>query len=80
MNIVSLLKFITSHPLNEKNKTKAVIRFLKWQINLRLNPYPIVYQFTEKSQLIIKAGMTGATGNLYCGLHEFADMSFLIHF
>lgn len=24
--------------------------------------------------------MTGATGNLYCGLHEFADMAFLLHF
>lgn len=24
--------------------------------------------------------MTGATGNLYCGLHEFQDMSFLLHF
>jgi FkbM family methyltransferase len=24
--------------------------------------------------------MTGATGNLYCGLHEFYDMTFLIHF
>lgn len=24
--------------------------------------------------------MTGATGNLYCGLHEFVDMAFLLHF
>jgi len=24
--------------------------------------------------------MTGATGNLYCGLHEFNDMGFLLHF
>lgn len=24
--------------------------------------------------------MQGATGNLYCGLHEFNDMSFLLHF
>jgi len=24
--------------------------------------------------------MTGATGNLYCGLHEYGDMSFLLHF
>jgi FkbM family methyltransferase len=24
--------------------------------------------------------MTGATGNLYCGLHEFEDMLFLLHF
>jgi len=24
--------------------------------------------------------MTGATGNIYCGLHEFEDMTFLLHF
>jgi FkbM family methyltransferase len=24
--------------------------------------------------------MSGATGNLYCGLHEFSDMGFLLHF
>jgi FkbM family methyltransferase len=24
--------------------------------------------------------MTGATGNLYCGLHEYGDMGFLLHF
>ena len=24
--------------------------------------------------------MTGATGNLYCGLHEFEEMGFLLHF
>lgn len=24
--------------------------------------------------------MTGATGNLYCGLHEFEDMAFVLHF
>src|SRR5437868_5193159 len=23
--------------------------------------------------------MTGATGNLYCGLHEYSDMSFVLH-
>jgi FkbM family methyltransferase len=79
MNIISLLKFISSHPLNEKNKTKSIIRFLKWQLNTKLNPFPIVYPYTEKAKLIIQKGMTGATGNLYCGLHEYHDMAFLLH-
>jgi hypothetical protein len=26
------------------------------------------------------SGMTGATGNLYVGLHEFEEMAFLLHF
>jgi FkbM family methyltransferase len=80
MNIFSLLKFITSHPLNQGHKVKAIFRFVKWQTNTRLNPYPIIYPFTEKSKLIIQKGMTGATQNLYCGLHEYNDMSFLLHF
>jgi FkbM family methyltransferase len=30
--------------------------------------------------LAVRRGMTGATGNVYAGLHEFADMMFLLHF
>ena len=80
MSLFSLLKFITTHPLNRKNKVKAVSRFAKWQINTRLNPYPVIYSYTDKTKLIIQKSMTGATGNLYCGLHEFTDMGFLLHF
>lgn len=29
---------------------------------------------------VVERGMSGATGNLYFGLHEFADMAFLLHF
>jgi len=80
MSIVSILKSISSHPLNQKHKLRAISRFIKWQVGTKLNPYPVVYPFTEKSKLIIQKGMTGATGNLYCGLHEYCDMSFLLHF
>lgn len=80
MSLIHTLKFITQHPLNKTQNFKAIFRFLKWQINVRINPYPIIYSFTSKSKLIVAKGMTGATGNLYCGLHEFYDMSFLLHF
>jgi FkbM family methyltransferase len=80
MGLFSLLRFITNHPLNRHNKVKAVSRFARWQINTRLNPYPVIYSYTEKTKLIIQRNMTGATGNLYCGLHEFTDMGFLLHF
>ena len=80
MSLVSLLKFIANHPLNRRNKIKAIYRFAKWQINTRLNPYPVVYAYTDRTKLIIQRSMTGATGNLYCGLHEFNDMGFLLHF
>ncbi|MBK9983464.1 MAG: FkbM family methyltransferase [Saprospiraceae bacterium] len=80
MSVLPVLKFITNHPLNRNHKFRAIWRFVKWQINVRLNPYPIIYPFTEKAKLAIQRGMTGATGNLYCGLHEFDSMSFLLHF
>jgi hypothetical protein len=31
-------------------------------------------------RLAVRRGMTGATGNLYCGLHEIFDMMLLLHF
>ncbi len=80
MIFFSVLKTIANHPLNRKNKLKAILRFVKWQLSTRLTPYPILYQFTRKSKLIVVNGLTGATGNLYCGLMEFNDMSFLLHF
>ena len=87
MNIIKQLKTakivisdLTSHQLNRENKVAAVWRFLKWQIRLRITANPLVHSFTEKSKLIINKGMPAATGNLYCGLHEYYDMSFLLHF
>lgn len=80
MSIFSVVKNIVRHPLAGQKKVNAISRFLRWQIGTRLNPYPIIYPFTEKTKLIIQRGMTGATGNLYCGLHEFHDMAFLLHF
>lgn len=34
----------------------------------------------ENSRLIISKGMKGATGNIYCGLLEFEEMAFVLHF
>ncbi len=40
---------------------------------------PVVAPFIADSKLVIERSMTGATGNLYCGLHEFVDMAFVLH-
>lgn len=79
-SLFAILRFILSHPLARKNKGEALKRFFRYQLGKLFNPYPIVYPFTDKTKLIIEKGMTGATGNIYCGLHEFEDMSFLLHF
>ena len=54
-------------------------RVAKWQIAARLFAGPIAVPFVEKSMLFSQRGMTGATGNWYCGLHEFSEMSFVLH-
>jgi FkbM family methyltransferase len=80
MLIFNILKFIYHHPFNADYRAGAILRFLKWQLNCRINPFPIIYPYTENSRLIIQKGLTGATGNLYCGLMEYEDMAFLLHF
>lgn len=72
---------LINHPLNKKNKINTIIYFLFWQFKLRIaNPKELKVQYTERSKFYVKKGRTGLTGNLYCGLHEFEDMMFLLHF
>ncbi len=79
-SLYTILRFILSHPLASKNKVEAIKRFFRYQFSKLFNPFPIIYPFTDKTVLIVEKGMSGATGNIYCGLHEFEDMSFLLHF
>lgn len=78
--LFKIIHFVNNHPLTKDNKTRAFFRFFKWQVMSRLCSYPIICPFVEGSKLIVKKGMTGATGNLYVGLHEFEEMAFLLHF
>ncbi len=80
MGLVHTLKFIARHPLNRKNPLGGWYRFFKWQIQSRVYSNPIICDFATKSKLLVENGMTGATQNIYCGLQEFEDMSFLLHF
>lgn len=74
-----ILRFIINHPLNANQKTKALFRFIRWQIGSRLIPGSFVVDFVNSSRLLVKPGMMGATGILYTGLYEFEDMGFVMH-
>jgi FkbM family methyltransferase len=52
---------------------------MRWQIASRIQDEVIV-QWIGGTRLAARRGMTGLTGNIYAGLHEFADMAFLLHF
>jgi FkbM family methyltransferase len=79
-NLTRLLSFIWSHPLNKHGRFAAFGRLLRWQIASRLLAGPIALPFVNGTYLFASRGMTGATGNYYCGLHEYEDMSFALHF
>jgi FkbM family methyltransferase len=80
MNAYYLLKNLISHPLNQNNKIAALRRFMKWQLGSYFLRHPVVYPFIGTTKLVIEKGMTGATGNVYNGLHEYAEMLFVLHF
>jgi FkbM family methyltransferase len=79
LNVFRRLHFITSHPLNRSEPLRAIGRFLAWQLATRLQPHAIAVPFVDHTRLLVRRGMTGATGNVYCGLHDFEDMSFVLH-
>jgi len=79
LSLVKILKHLVKHPLNKSNKVGALIGFTKWQIGSRLVPGEVIYQWVNNSRLVACTGETGITGNIYCGLHEFPDMAFLLH-
>ena len=72
--------FIFSHPLGKKHKLKALLRFFVWQVQTGFTASLIVKPFISPVKFYARKGLTGVTGNIYTGLHEFNDMGFLLHF
>lgn len=73
-------QFIKQHPLGRRAPATALLNLIDWQIRSRLTARPLRRPWIGDAVLMVKHGMTGATGNLYVGLHEFDDMGFLLHF
>lgn len=78
--MIKILLFIWKHPLNKDKKLKSILKFFLWQIATNLWNASFVYDWINGSRLIVRKGMTGATGNIYVGLMEYEDMSFLLHY
>lgn len=78
MQLFDTLNFIATHPMNRQKSFIAIGRFLRWQLASRLRA-EISFDWINGAVLMVRRGMHGATGNIYCGLHEFVEMSFLLH-
>lgn len=74
------LTHLVTHPVGRRRPVGAIADWLRWQVGARLVPGPVVVPFVGRTVLVVEPGMTGATGNVYSGLHEFADMAFVLHF
>jgi len=65
-SLLDTLRFVTAHPLSRGAKLKALSRFTSWQVRSRLSNEVIV-PWVGTTKLAASRGMTGATGNIYCG-------------
>jgi FkbM family methyltransferase len=79
MSLLQTVRFIANHPLAQGRRLKRLACFARWQVASRLIASPFVHPFVEDAKLLVARGMTGATGNVYVGLHEFEDMAFVLH-
>lgn len=64
--------------MNRGRPVAAIARFARWQLQSRLNDEVILDWLGGGAKLAVRRGMTGATGNVYCGLHEYVDMTFVL--
>ena len=80
ISLFQTFRFILKHPLNRDRKIAALKNWLFWQIRSRFSSGSIICDFVNSSRLAVKPGMHGATQNIYCGLQDFEEMSFLLHF
>jgi FkbM family methyltransferase len=68
-----------NHPIGRRQPLSVFSRLIRWQLGSRILGWPVVCPFVNQKRLIIRTSMTGATMNLYVGLHEFEDMGFILH-
>jgi len=73
--------FLFSHSLGRKHPFKTLLRFLFWQLQVGFSSGELIIKpFIGNVKFYARKGLTGITGNIYTGLHEFDDMAFLLHF
>jgi len=77
--LLSVLSRIIRHPLNRGHELRAIWRFASWQLRARFLKRPWIVTWVGGARFIASVGDSGLTGNIYTGLLEFSEMSFLLH-
>ncbi len=76
--LIDTLSFILRHPIAGRTRVRSLMRYADWQIRSR-RMSEVVVPWIGDTRLVARSGMSGATGNIYCGLHEYAEMAFTLH-
>jgi FkbM family methyltransferase len=71
--------FILDHPMGRRHPMRCLGRFAAWQMRSRLSQGPHRVDFVGRTHFLARQGEVGVSGNIYVGLHEFADMAFVAH-
>jgi FkbM family methyltransferase len=79
VQVRQIARFLCNHPLTRDHRAAGFARVCRWQIESRWRR-EVIIPWVGGIRLAARHGMTGATGNIYAGLHEFADMAFTLHF
>lgn len=74
-----ILRIVWNHPLCRERHLDMLCRFLKWHISGRLAPGDVAVDWVNGSRFLARPWHYGFSTNVYCGLLEFNDMSFLLH-
>ena len=77
--LFNVASYLLRHPLTKDKFFGAYKAFLRWQLGVRLVDRKTIHNWIDESRLICGRGETGITGNIYAGLAEFEEMTFLMH-
>lgn len=78
---VKFLRYLTEHPLNRRARFRDLPRIIRWYIGTSCLPKcQVIIPFVNDTKLIVTPGQWGSEANALCGLHDFSDMGFLLHF
>jgi len=66
--------------LTQRDKTGALLRYIRFHLVHALFPDAAVYQWIGGLRFYAKPGYGGITGNIYMGLADFEVAGFLLHF
>jgi FkbM family methyltransferase len=77
---ISTFNTILSPVLSSKHKIKTLTRFFKWSLVKKFNKNSFDFNYVGNTKLRVKKGFSSAELQYYCGLYDFAEMGFLLHF